>query len=192
MCFCRLEAYDRNLDFRGPAIILPPVHLPAWPTSGFKQLQSCHREILPDISLPSIEGYFVYRRAIDNLNAGDIKGITKGRLLLESERVEAGSFTQSNNKTEYFFTAIVAAAMKKKVSYSVKVKVTQTGEILNSDCECPAGKGPHGSCKHVAALLLMLQALKETGQLLLKNSCTENLQTFHKPAKRHDGTQNAL
>ena len=36
--------------------------------------------------------------------------------------------------------------MTKKVYYSYKLKVDNSGEILNSHCECPAGRGPYGTC----------------------------------------------
>lgn len=44
-----------------------------------------------------------------------------------------------------------------QVFYTFKMKLDKvTGDILNSHCECPAGRGPHSSCKHVAAVSLML------------------------------------
>ncbi len=65
-----------------------------------------------------------------------------------------------------------------------------TGDTLNSDCECPAGKGPHGTCKHLAAVLLMLQHFTETGSVVIDKSCTENLQLFHKPKATYHGKDN--
>lgn len=44
------------------------------------------------------------------------------------------------------------------------MKFNKRGEIVNSHCECPAGKGPHGSCKHVAAVSFILSLLKEEGK----------------------------
>lgn len=66
----------------------------------------------------------------------------------------------------------------------------RTGDTLNSDCECPAGKGPHGTCKHLAAVLLMLQHFTETGSIVIDKSCTENLQLFHKPKSTYHGKDN--
>lgn len=57
----------------------------------------------------------------------------------------------------------------------------RTGDTLNSDCECQAGKGPHGICKQLAAVLLMLQHFTETGSVVIYKICTENLQLFNKP-----------
>jgi uncharacterized Zn finger protein len=58
---------------------------------------------------------------------------------------------------------------------------------MNSHCECPAGKGPHGTCKHIAAVLLMLIDFVTTGEIEVEKSCTDNLQTFHKPKNYYSG-----
>ena len=79
--------------------------------------------------------------------------------------------------------------MKKKVSYNFKLRLDTDGNVVNSHCECPAGKGPHGTCKHAAAVLLMLAAFAADKKLLVSRSCTEQLQTFHKPKRLHDGTK---
>jgi len=71
----------------------------------------------------------------------------------------------------------------------MKLKVNSTaGDITNSECECPAGKGPHGTCKHVAAMLGMLEVFRRTGDLLCRKSCTDRLQTFHHPRQVYDGS----
>ncbi|XP_021362744.1 uncharacterized protein LOC110456373 [Mizuhopecten yessoensis] len=87
-----------------------------------------------------------------------------------------------------YMTGIVGAAMKNKVSYNFKMKIDKlTGDPVNTHCECPAGKGPHGTCKHLAAVLLMLQHFINTGEIQVEKSCTESLQTFHKPKFTHKG-----
>ena len=69
-----------------------------------------------------------------------------------------------------------------KVSYNFKVKIEKkTGEPKNSHCECPAGKAPHATCKHIAAVLLMMIHFISTGDVQIEKCCTDNLQTFHKP-----------
>ena len=79
-----------------------------------------------------------------------------------------------------------------QVTYTVRVKLHQRGEVINTDCECPAGKGPHGTCKHVAALLVMMSNFLQTGELTMKKGCTDVLQTFHKPQKTYQGMCKAL
>lgn len=48
---------------------------------------------------------------------GNTKAIVKGKLLLESERVEALSINSQDDHGSLFLTGFVRAAMKKKVVY---------------------------------------------------------------------------
>lgn len=88
----------------------------------------------------------------------------------------------------FYFMGLVSAAMKKSVSYNIKLVVNKKGEILNSHCDCPAGFGPHGTCKHITATLLVLSCFVRKGELKILKSCTETLQTFQKPKKLHHGS----
>ena len=37
--------------------------------------------------------------------------------------------------------------------YFVQMALTMDSfDVMNVQCGCPAGRGPHGSCKHIAAL----------------------------------------
>ena len=128
---------------------------------------------------------FCFLKVADKHSAGDLKAIEKGEDLLKNKKIDACSYVI--NDEGFFVTGIVRAAMKKKVGYSFKLKFSVRGEVLNSHCECPAGKGPHGSCKHVAAVCLMLRDFKENGELNTSVSCTGRLQTFHHPTKTHTG-----
>lgn len=126
-----------------------------------------------------IEEYFVSRQLKDALPSGNLKSLQLGQDLLTSQRIQAISINLQD--TGVYFTGMVAAAMKKKVSYSFKIKVSSQGELLNSDCECPAGKGPSSTCKHIACIALMLVQFKTDGEVAASKTCTEILQTFHKP-----------
>ncbi|XP_074643803.1 uncharacterized protein LOC141915295 isoform X2 [Tubulanus polymorphus] len=185
-----LEAYGRNNDFRGPAITLPQETVPEWPTCGFKQLTNDHKIVLPKFNIDTVTAYFTYRMAMDNHCTKDIKAIEKGQQLIESQRVQACSILIKSGIV--YLTGLVGAAMKKKISYSYQISLSQTtGEFRNSHCECPAGKGPNGTCKHVAAVLLMFANFVSSdgpnAPEILK-SCTENLQTFHKPKSVYTGS----
>ena len=142
--------------------------------------------LLPKIRVSQVEGYFTYRQACDKQGTGDAKSLQKGTALMEAGRIDACSIHR--NTEGIFFTGIVKAAMKKKVSYNYRVKLDIQGEPENSHCECPSGKGPHGTCKHIAAVMLMLQKFVSSGEVLVQKSCTETLQTFHKPKRFHDGS----
>lgn len=181
-----MEAYARNRDFRGETVILPEPLDPDWPCVGFHQLQQSHKILLPKLSTAQVDGYFEYRLASDSHAAADIKAIEKGKRLLEGRRVYACSIHVS---TDIFFSGIVGAAMKKKVTCSYKIKINkQTGEVKNSHCECPSGKGPHGTCKHIASVLLMLVDFISSGSLRIQRTCTESLQTHHQPKRKYVGS----
>ncbi|CAC5422087.1 MKL [Mytilus coruscus] len=61
----RLRAYDRNANFRGVPVNLPEPLDPQWPLTGFQQLRSEHKIMLPKLTAEQIEGYFLYRMAED-------------------------------------------------------------------------------------------------------------------------------
>ena len=105
----RLRAYDRNADFRGIPVVLPEPLDPQWPISGFQQLRSDHKIMLPKITEEQIEGYFLYRMADDREASGDVKALEKGKQMFESHRIIACSFHQSGQYT--FFSGIVGAAI---------------------------------------------------------------------------------
>ena len=116
----RLKSYDRNNDFRGPAVLLPEPLDPAWPTSGFKQLRPEHRILMPKITNEQVEGYFVHRMAVDNLATADVKALEKGKDMFAGHRVLACSFIQQGEGI--FLSGIVAAAMRHKVSLITMLK----------------------------------------------------------------------
>jgi hypothetical protein len=150
-------------------------------------LQLEHRILLPKLSRPQIDGYFKYREATDKNIASDIKALQKGQLLYNSKRIRACSISVKGQNL--FFTGIVSAAIRRNVTYSYKLKLRkENGEVLNSHCECPAGKGPLGTCKHLAAVLIMLSEFVSGNNPNVQRTCTEILQTFHKPKKQYSGT----
>ncbi|XP_071150729.1 uncharacterized protein [Mytilus edulis] len=183
----RLNAYDRNKNFQEEPVILPEPLDVGWPVSGFRQLLAEHKMVLPKITKEQIDAYFVYRLAGDKQCAADIKALTKGQLMYDSNRVQACSINFKD--TNIFLSGIVGAAMKQKVSYNYKIRLDKkTGDPLNSHCECPAGRGPHGTCKHLAAVFLMMEDFVNNGALKVEKTCTENLQMFNKPKSTYHGS----
>lgn len=181
-----LEAYERNQNFVPPQVILAPAVLTEWPSSGFHQLTDQHRAVLPALSLDNIRTYLQVHQSSEPNNNINLKAIEKGQSLVDSNRVAACSFVGEDE--EVYFSCIVRAAMKKKVSYNLKLKLNTSGEVLNSHCECPAGKGPHSTCKHIAAVCLMLSEFVSSGKLQVERTCTDNLQTFHHPRNVFSGS----
>jgi len=112
-----LDSYDRNDNFCNT--LLEPISQPVdvfWPTSGFRQLTAQTQNEIPAITDESINEYFVVRTACDSQQTGDIQALRKGRLLLESMRVDVCSVLTTDE--DFYFSGIVRAAMKKKVSYN--------------------------------------------------------------------------
>lgn len=156
----RLLAYDRNRNFQPPSIDIPTPAAVQWPTSGYRQLIPDHRHILAKLTREQIEGYFLYRLAGDKQINGDIKALQKGQSMLEGKKVLACSLLTQD---DIYLSGIVGAAMKKQVCYNFRLKIEKlSGSPLNSVCECPAGKGPNATCKHIDAVMLMLECFSQT------------------------------
>ncbi len=76
--------------------------------------------------------------------------------------------------------------------YNLKLRITaRSGRIINSHCECASGKGPHGTCKHVAAMTLLLIHFAKEGTVETAKSCTDVLQEHHRPVKIYSGTNSS-
>ena len=185
----RLRALDSMADksYGIPSMPPPPsLDIPEWPvTSIFKTITSETAPSLPNVSREQLSSYVILRQAQDRLPTADNSAMKKGDLL-SKECVLGLSHTQIND--QQFFSSTVHAAMKKNTTYAVRFMISNIGEIVFSSCECPAGAGPHCSCKHLCAAILILINLKNTGKLGIKMTCTETLQEFHKPKKSHAGS----
>ena len=154
----RLEAYEKNCNFQSKSVVeLPSLNpMPIWPNGTFSSLTQMHHAEVPKIRAEHIEQYVLYRQVCDQTSAEDKNSLKKGALMAK-ENIAALSFFKDSDSNQTFFSGIVNAAMKKKVQYSIKfVLNNSTGEIQCSHCECPAGMGPHGTCKHVIAALMAL------------------------------------
>lgn len=77
--------------------------------------------------------------------------------------------------------------MKKSTIYNVDIIIDTSGQIVGTQCECGAGMAPSAHCKHVCCLLLGLITFTSGGDLLIKETCTQQLQTFHH-CKRFKGS----
>ena len=72
------------------------------------------------------------------------------------------------------------AEMKKGVTYIVDIHVAKDGTVMEGQCDCAAGVGPHAVCKHIAAILFAVYDFTVNGNVKLQLTCTQKLQTFHK------------
>ena len=186
----RLEAYEKNCNFQSKVLVELPSQnpMPVWPDGTFSSLTQSHQEDIPRIRAEHIEQYVLFRQVCDQASAEDKNSLKKGALMAR-ENIAALSFLKDPGSNQFFFTGIVSAAMKKKVQYSVKfVLDSSTAEIKSSHCECPAGMGPHGTCKHIIATLIALSEFSAKGTLSIQQSCTSELQKFHHPKRLHNGS----
>jgi hypothetical protein len=85
------------------------------------------------------------------------------------------------------FKAEIRAEMKLHVVYVVDLLLSPEGIILECQCECAAGMGPHAHCKHVCCILFGLTDFGESKSFKTLATCTQQLQTFHQ-AKKHLGS----
>ena len=53
---------------------------------------------------------------------------------------------------------------------------------------CAAGMGPSAQCKHVVAVMLAIVDFVNGKPLLCELTCTDRLQTFHRPTRQHRGS----
>ena len=77
------------------------------------------------------------------------------------------SLLSVNSDQGIFLKGIVHAEMKKGLQYKVLLRLSPTGSIQYSDCECPAGHGPKALCKHIAATLFAVEHFGRTGKIVL-------------------------
>lgn len=94
----------------------------------------------------------------------------------------------ANENNVVFVKSQCRAQMKKSVTYTIDVSLCgSTGSIMEAQCECAAGMGPEGHCKHICALLHCLQQFTSTDEIITEETCTEKLQTFHH-CKKYKGS----
>lgn len=65
--------------------------------------------------------------------------------------------------------------MKKDKFYNINLNISMdNSSVTQAECSCLAGKGPHGSCKHIAAVLitfmLAMRKLRRRMKLLVRLS----------------------
>lgn len=183
----RLLSYQRNDNFQGEVIAVPDADpMPEFPpTTSFTTLTSSDRSNVPQITEGHVEQY-VETYLVKSITK-DTLAIHKGQKIME-ECVMAASFIVRGDT--FFLTGIVHAEMSKNLTYNMKLVIkTEGGQIIikNSQCECPVGAGPTAACKHIIGTLLVLANFVKTGTLKIQLSCTEQLQTFKRPSRIHDG-----
>ena len=77
--------------------------------------------------------------------------------------------------------------MTDNITYAIRMIIsTSNSDILHAQCGCPAGCGPKGSCKHIAAMCYALEDFSHIKNLCENPvACTSQLQTWNQPRKIH-------
>lgn len=123
----------------------------------------------------------------DGLPATDLKSVSKSaENLFRCGHVQEVMVCATKNCT--FVKAKCIPEMRKDRVYKLGLALeVESFDILEAECGCAAGKGPQGSCKHIAALAYALADFFHLGKLPEFLTCTEKLQQWNRPrAKRTD------
>ena len=144
-----------------------------------KETVDCQHPLLM-FSNSQIITYFVTRTSIDGLPANDLKAINNSaQNLFKCDHVQ--DIKIANGKYLYIQTNYIPE-MKKNRIYKINLLLDkETLDITQTECGCPAGKGPHASCKHIAALCYALEEFSHFGKLPGFLTLTEKLQQWNKP-----------
>lgn len=109
-----------------------------------------------------------------------------GQKLYENYFLVSVRIARSGN--HIFLRGECKAEMTKYLRYITDIVVEPPSTVDMCKCECPAGEGPTAHCKHVVALLLGVVQMAEEKKIILQPTCTQQLQSFHRPRKAYFGT----
>ena len=139
---------------------------------------------IPKFSNANIVNYFVNRTLIDGRPAGDFKSMNASAENLfccgHVQQIEINSSVQST----LWIRASCLPEMKKDRIYKLKLALNSQCDVIVAECGCPAGKAPHGSCKHIGALCYALAEFCKLGITPQFLTCTDRLQSWNKPRAR--------
>ena len=159
---------------------------PSYPEQGWIAIASAFHTTMevPKFNDAHIVAYFVTRTVADGLPASDFKSINNsGENLFLCGHVQAIQVCRTD---EYFYVkANCIPEMRKDRIYLLHMALQCNGyDIVHAECGCPAGKGPQGSCKHIAALSFALVDFCRLGVRPEFLTCTDKLQQWNRPRER--------
>jgi len=132
--------------------------------------------------------YFIDRKAKDNESNKDYKNVSsKAFGLFRHGHIQKLEIARDDDEKVHFRCHCLPE-IKKSLKYNVKLSLCNNdeheGEITFASCACPAGKGPRGSWKHVAALCYALEEFVRLKCAREFETCNSGLQTWNQPRKR--------
>ena len=127
------------------------------------------------------------KEKLKTMNPTKISRMPAAKLLVCFDMVTSKKCKLHGTMTTTRYTSDVIAYLK-NLKYNIKLSLCnngeQEGEIMLASCACPAGKGPRGSCKHIAALCYALEEFVRLKCTREFETCTWRLQTWNQPRKR--------
>ena len=140
---------------------------------------------VPQFNTGHIVAYFVTRTVTDSLPAADFKSVNKSAEgLFRCGHVQAIQVCSTDKCL--FVKAKCIPEMRNDRVYFVQMTLSMDSfDVMNAQCGCPAGRGPHGSCKHIAALSYALADFCRLGMVPEFLTCTDKLQQWNRPRGRH-------
>ena len=146
-----------------------------------------HPEALPEFTIEHVTEYLIYRKEEDKLQAEDWKNFKSGGYKLFKEGHVRNIYVNCDADS-CKVTCECLPEMKKDRVYKIKLIIAvSSSNVILAECGCPAGMGPYGSCKHVAATLYVLEDFHCLYNILKvddNESCTSRLQTWNHPRKK--------
>ena len=138
---------------------------------------------IPAFTIANITNYFMKRVSVDGKPANDFKNVnTRAYPLFKAGHIQSIYIRQKDNS--YDIKCICLPEMKKDILYKTNLVINSCGDITSTSC-CPAGAGPFGSCKHIAALCYALEEFCRLREVRPPDSCTSHLQQWNRPRTRH-------
>lgn len=100
--------------------------------------------------------------------------------LFKSEHIQKIMAIKGNDNN-VSLNAVCLPEMRKDREYKIQMVLSPSAEILCAEDGCAAGRGPRGSCKHIAAFCYALEEFVRLGFTWPFLSCMSRLQTWNQP-----------
>ena len=183
---CRLTNYERNNNFFDAGINTSSTQSTAppypWPTyeSAYKSVSPS--SMPPNINSVFINSYFLRQYSSDGVGLSEFHSVNSHGYTMAMEKfLAAMTEVKDEGNSVIFYRGQVNSEMTKALTYFVRVCVQTDGRIVQSECECSAGKGPAAVCKHVAVICYCIEHLKLTKIWLIRTTVTQKKQLWHAP-----------
>ena len=158
--------------------------IPWPPNSTFKSVSNYSQ--VPALDIVNLNEYF---SSVYNAKEGHTRYQMihrKGYSMMDQNFL--GACIEAWDGDMVFYHGQVNSEYTKQLTYFTKVVIHMNGRILESTCECVAGKGFRAICKHIAVMCYSVLRYSERGMWPLRKTCTENAQTWHMPKRRFSHT----